>query len=40
MLFTLDSYRNVLSENAHRGNIIASAWVVLAVLGVAVVLFA
>ncbi|MGH6892190.1 MAG: hypothetical protein ACREEP_08035 [Dongiaceae bacterium] len=40
MLFTLESYRDVLSENADRGNIISSAWVVLAILGLAVVLFA
>jgi hypothetical protein len=39
-MFTLESYRDVLSESAHRRNIIASAWALLAVLGLIVVLFA
>ena len=38
-MFTIDSYRDVLSESAHDGHIISSAWVVLAVLSVAIILF-
>jgi hypothetical protein len=39
-MFTFESYRDVLSESAHRRHIIGSAWAVLAVLGVVVLLFA
>ncbi len=39
-MFAFDSYRDVLSENAHRGHIIASAWVLLAALSLVIVLFA
>jgi hypothetical protein len=38
-MFTIESYRDVLSENAHGGHIISSAWVLLAVLSVAIILF-
>jgi hypothetical protein len=36
----MQSYRDVLSESAHRGHIISSAWIVVAALSVAIVLFA
>jgi hypothetical protein len=38
-MFTIESYRDVLSENGQRGHIIGSAWVVAVALGVVVVLF-
>ena len=39
-MLTIDSYRDVLSENAGRGNMIRSAWAVLGLLGVLLVVFA
>jgi hypothetical protein len=40
-MFTIVSYRDVLSESGHRGHIIGSAWIVAAVaLAVVIVLFA
>ena len=38
-MFTVESYRDVLSESAQRGNIVASAWIMVAALAVALVLF-
>jgi hypothetical protein len=38
-MFMINSYRDVLSESAHRGHIISSAWVVVAALGFAIILF-
>jgi len=38
-MFTIESYRDVLSESAHRGHIIGSAWVVVAALAAAIILF-
>ena len=38
-MFTIESYRDVLSENGHRGHIIASAWLLVAALTVALILF-
>jgi hypothetical protein len=39
LMFTVESYRDVLSESAQRGNIVASAWIMVAALAVALVLF-
>jgi len=39
-MFTFESYRDVLSESRHRGNVIASGWVVVAAIAVMIVLFA
>jgi len=38
-MFTIESYRDVLSENGHRSHIIGSAWAVVAALAAAIVLF-
>lgn len=38
-MFTFESYRDVLSEHRHRGHIIASAWILVAALTIAIVLF-
>jgi hypothetical protein len=38
-MFTFESYRDVLSENDHRGHIVASAWILAAALTIALVLF-
>ena len=38
-MFSIESYRDVLSESSHRGHFIASAWVLVAALTVAVILF-
>jgi hypothetical protein len=38
-MFTFESYRDVLSESRHRGNIVASGWILVAALAVAIVLF-
>ena len=38
-MFMIHSYRDVLSESAHRGHIISSGWLVVAALSVAIVLF-
>ena len=40
IMFAIDSYRDVLSESRHRGHIITSAWILVAALSAAVVLFA
>ena len=39
-MFTIDSYRDVLSENSHRGHIVSSAWILAALLTAAIVVFA
>jgi hypothetical protein len=39
-MFTIESYRDVLSENGHRSHIISSGWVVVAAIAVALILFA
>jgi len=38
-MFTIESYRDVLSENGHRGHFIVSAWLLVAALTVALILF-
>jgi hypothetical protein len=38
-MFTFESYRDVLSENHRRGHINASAWILVAALTIAIVLF-
>lgn len=38
-MFTLESYRDVLSERADRRHLIGSAWALLAVLGLIALLF-
>jgi hypothetical protein len=38
-MFTVESYRDVLSESTQRGNLVASAWLLVAALAVAIVLF-
>jgi len=40
IMFTIESYREVLSEHGHRGHIIASAWVIVAALAAVIILFA
>lgn len=39
-MFRIESYRDVLSENGQGNHIIASGWLVAAVITVALVLFA
>ncbi len=39
-MFTTETYQDVLSENGHRGHIVGSAWIVVAALAVAILLFA
>ena len=39
-MFSIESYRDVLSESGHRNHIISSAWIVAVALGVLIVLFA
>jgi hypothetical protein len=39
-MLPLDSYREVLSEHARGHHIVASAWIVVAVLAVLLVIFA
>ena len=39
-MFTIESYREVLSEHGHRGHIIGSGWIVAAAIGIMIVLFA
>ena len=39
MLSTYESYRDVLRQNHRQGNIVASAWLVVGALFVALVLF-
>lgn len=39
-MFTIDSYRDVLSESSHRTHIISSAWILALALTAAIVLFA
>jgi len=38
-MFTFESYRDVLSESTQRRNIVASAWLLVAALAVAIILF-
>lgn len=38
-MFTIESYRDVLSESGSRHHLIASAWIVAAALAVAIILF-
>lgn len=38
-MFTTETYHDVLSENGQRSHLISSAWIVLAALTVAIVLF-
>ncbi len=39
-MFRIESYHDVLSENGRRDNIVSSAWIVVAALAVAIILFA
>ena len=39
-MLTFESYRDVLNENRHRGHVIASGWIVVAAIAVALILFA
>lgn len=39
-MLTIDSYRDVLSENAGRSHGIGSAWALLGLLGAVLVMFA
>lgn len=39
-MLTFESYRDVLSANAHSGHVIASGWVVVVAIAVALILFA
>jgi hypothetical protein len=39
-MLPLDSYRDVLSEHARGHHLVASAWIVVAVLAVLLVIFA
>ena len=36
---TFESYHDVLSESGHRGHVISSGWIMVAVLGFAIILF-
>ena len=38
-MFTVESYRDVLSESRSRHHLIASAWIVVAALAAAIILF-
>jgi hypothetical protein len=38
-MFTFESYRDVLNENRHRGHIVSSGWVLVAI-AVALIAFA
>ena len=40
MMFTNDSYKDVLGDNSHRHHLIGSAWIVAIVIGVVILLFA
>lgn len=39
-MLTIESYRDVLSENSGRGNVVRSAWAVVGLLGMMLVVFA
>lgn len=39
-MLTIESYRDVLSENSGHGHVIRSAWVVVGLLGLMLVVFA
>lgn len=39
-MFTLESYKDILSDNGQRHHLIGSAWIVAIALGAVIVLFA
>jgi hypothetical protein len=40
IMFTIETYQDVLSVNSRRGHIVSSGWIVVAVIAVMVALFA